>query len=154
MRLKEVLFGKRIIMDDNYFGRIESEKTRRNGVVEPLSWYIHFKMKCFHKETFIVIEGDHYGINSKYKEDIKYFIENFDNYYSKEIDKIVSITTIKDKFKSWRTDYSLTEIYPAPYDESSFEIVFEPVDEKKKGDYVSFDLINRKIKADIGDYFI
>jgi len=153
MRLKEAIFGKRIIMKDNYFGEIESERTRKSGIIEPLSWYIHFKMNCFPKETFIIIEGDHRGINYKHKEDIKYFIENFETYYSKEIDKIASTTTIKDKFQSWRTDYSLTEIYPTSYEDSSFEIIFESVNEKKK-DYISLGLVNRKIKVEIKDYFL
>jgi len=143
MGLKDWLLGKKVTITDDFFGEIESErfkKSRRTSV----SWYINYQLSCFKKETFIISEGDKEGLNPVQKEELKHFLENFESYYAKEIDKLVLYNSEYNKLKYWRQDYYMVCILPDMDSPTKFEVNFESYQNEKDG--FGFYLNNREIE--------
>lgn len=131
MGFLDLLFGEKIIKTDDFFGRIESDKTRKKDLTKTVSWNFNKKIKPFSKDTFFILEGDCNDINSTQKLEVQKFIENFDSWHSFEIDKLLLSNTKFAKFKNWRSDseYYISFIGSLHNLNTDFEINFEGLDE-------------------------
>ena len=124
MNLQKWLLGEKMILQDDFFGIIESDRTR-NKKAKSLSWYFSAKIWDFKNETSIITEGNYLGIDSMQKEILKDFVLNFGNKYSIQIHDILSKEQDID-LEKWKTDYYISTIHPALNElENNFEIVFE-----------------------------
>lgn len=132
MGFLDVLFGEKIIKTDDFFGRIESDKTRKKDLTKTLSWNFYKKIKPFSKETFFILEGDYNNINSTQKLEVQKFIENFDSLHSLEIDKLLLFNTEFAKFKNWRSEYYISFIGSLHNSNTDFEINLEGLDESNE----------------------
>ena len=132
MGLLDLLFGEKIIKNDDFFGRIESSKTRKKDLTKSVSWSLYKKIEPFSKETFLILEGDFNNINSTQKIELQRFIEDFDTVYSFEIDKLIKSKSEFAKFTNWRTDFYISFISPLCKSNTDFEINFEAVDESNE----------------------
>jgi hypothetical protein len=146
MGILDILFGERIIKDDDFFGKIESSNTRKKDITKSLSWKLSKRIGKFKNETFIILEGDFNNINSTQKIELKKFIENFDSVYSFDIDKLVESDIKFIEFKNWRNEYYITFICPLFKSNTNFEINFESIDEKNNESHFSIELINGILK--------
>ena len=129
MGLLDLLFGEKIIKNDDLFGRIESDKTRKKDLAKSVSWNFYKKIQPFSKETFFILEGDFNNINSTQKAEIQKFIENFDGVSSRDMDKLIESNSEFSKFKNWRAEYYICFICPIEDSNTHFEINFEGVEE-------------------------
>lgn len=132
MGFLDLLFGEKIIKTDDFFGRIESDKTRKKDLTKTLSWNFYKKIKPFSKETFFILEGDYNNINSTQKLEVQKFIENFDSLHSLEIDKLLLFNTEFAKFKNWRSEYYISFIGSLHNSNTDFEINLEGLDESNE----------------------
>lgn len=132
MGFLDLLFGEKIIKTDDFFGRIESDKTRKKDLTKTLSWNFYKKIKPFSKETFFILEGDYNYINSTQKLEVQKFIENFDSLHSLEIDKLLLFNTEFAKFKNWRSEYYISFIGSLHNSNTDFEINLEGLDESNE----------------------
>ena len=146
MGILDLLFGERIIKNDDFFGKIESNNTRKKDITKSLSWKLYKRIGKFKNETFIILEGDYNNINSTQKIELKKFIENFDSVYSFDIDKLVESDIKFIEFKNWRNEYYITFICPLFKSKTNFEINFESIDEKNNESHFSVELINGILK--------
>ena len=146
MGILDLLFGERIIKNDDFFGKIESNNTRKKDITKSLSWKLYKRIGKFKNETFIILEGDYNNINSTQKIELKKFIENFDSVYSFDIDKLVESDIKFIEFKNWRNEYYITFICPLFKSNTNFEINFESIDEKNNESHFSVELINGILK--------
>ena len=74
MGFLDLLFGEKIIKTDDFFGRIESDKTRKKDLTKTVNWNFYKKIKPFSKETFFILEGDYNNINSTQKLEVQKFM--------------------------------------------------------------------------------
>ena len=132
MGFLDLLFGEKIIKTDTFFGRIESDKTRKKDLTKTLSWNFYKKIKPFSKETFFILEGNYNNINSTQKLKVEKFIENFDSWHSFEIDKLLLSDTEFAKFENWRSEYYISFIGSLHNSNTDFEINFEALDENNE----------------------
>ncbi|MDK2772379.1 MAG: hypothetical protein KYX68_09165 [Flavobacterium sp.] len=147
MGILDLILGEKIIIHDDFFGKIESDKTRKKDITKSLSWKFNKRIGHFKNETFIILEGNFNNINPTQKIELKNFIENFDSFYSFEVDKLIESDNKFIKFRNWRNEYYITFICPLLFDSNTnFEINFEPIDEKKNDGAFSVELINRVLK--------
>lgn len=146
MGILDIMFGKKIIRYDDFFGKIESDKTRKKDSTKTLSWKLNKRIGQFKKETFIILDGNYDNINSIQRIELKYFIENFDSIYSVELDKLIESNIKFNKFKNWRNEYYLAFICPLLNSNTNFEINFESIKEKNEDEYFSIEFINRVLK--------
>ncbi|WP_339889903.1 hypothetical protein [uncultured Flavobacterium sp.] len=146
MGILDLLFGEKIIRQDDFFGKIESEKTRKKDIAKSLSWSFNKKIGSFKNETYIILEGNYNNINPSQKVELKYFIENFDSVYSFEVDKLIESESKFSMYKNWRNNYYISFICPLLDSNTNFEINFEPINEKTENGYFSVELINRIVK--------
>lgn len=146
MGILDLLFGEKIMKDDDFFGKIESDNTRKKDITKSLSWKFNKRIGQFKNETFIILEGDYNNINPTQKIELKKFIENFDSIYSFDVDKLIESDNKFIKFKNWRNEYYIAFISPLFKSNTNFEINFEPIDEKNNDNYFSLDLTNGILK--------
>ena len=145
MSLKRFLFGEKIILIDDFFGKMESQRTRSEAA-KSLSWYLYKKIANFKNDTFIIAEGNYLGIDLLTKDFLKEFIVNFEQKYSLEIDKLIAQNDKYSKLKHWRTTHFISLI--DPIDDASFEIEFELYDNEKERfivEYFNYKLQNLEI---------
>lgn len=146
MGLKDWLFGKKVRKTDDFFGEIESCRFKANRSTS-VSWHIHYQMPCFEEETYIILEGDKNGPNPALREEVIYFLLNYETFYTKEIDNIVLYNNEFSKLRHWRQDYELDFICDYDYEENitvKFEVSFSSKEEVNKG--FCFIINNRKIE--------
>ncbi|WP_430401182.1 hypothetical protein [Flavobacterium sp.] len=146
MGILDLILGEKVIKYDDFFGKIESGKTRKKDLTKSLSWRLNKKIGQFKNDTFIILEGNYNNINPTQKVELKNFIENFDSVYSFEVDKMIESDNKYLQFKNWRNEYYITFICPLFDSNTNFEINFEPIDEKKNDGAFSVELINRVLK--------
>ena len=145
MGVLDLLFGEKIIKNDGFFGRIESDKTREKDLAKSVNQNFYKKIKPFSKETFFFLEGDFNNIISTQKAEIQKFIENFDGLSSRDIDKPIESNSEYSKFKNWRTEYYISFISPLRKSNTDFEVNFEGVD-KSNESYFFIELRNGILK--------
>lgn len=146
MGILDLVFGQKQIRHDDFFGKIESARTRKKDSKKSLSWNFEMKIGEFKKETYIILEGNFMGIDPIQKTELKKFIENFETTYSSEIDKLIQSDNKCTRFKNWRNEYYLAFICPIFESNTNFEICFEAIDEEKSDDYFNLDLISGMLK--------
>lgn len=149
MNLKKIFFGEEIILQDNFFGQIESCKTR-SRTAKSLTWFFKFKISDFKFETEIIAEGDYLGINSDSKDALVDFISNFDCHYSQNLNNLIDINPKFEKLRIWKNDYYISVIHPSLSDSptSNFEIFFQAYNNKNRlfmTELISKNLINLEI---------
>lgn len=146
MSLKEILFGKEITLNDDFFGQIGSDKTR-SKTAKSLSWFFKFKISNFKFETDIIAEGNYLGIDPNSKAALVDFISKFEDYYSQILDNLISIDTKKyANLIDWRNKYYISVIHPSLRINSApanFEIFFQAYD--NKNDLFMIELSNKKL---------
>ena len=145
MGVLDLLFGEKIIKNDDFFGRIESDKTRKKDLSKSVNWNFHKNIKPFNKETFFILDGDFNNINPTQKIELQRFIEDFETVYSFEVDKLIKSKSEFAKFTNWRTDFYISFISPLPKSNTDFEINFEAVDESNES-YFFIELWNGILK--------
>ncbi|ESU25217.1 hypothetical protein FLJC2902T_31570 [Flavobacterium limnosediminis JC2902] len=146
MGILDLLFGKKIIKQDDFFGEMKSDRTRKNDETKSISWGFNKKIGQFQKETYIILEGNYNNVNPTQKSQLKSFIENFDSIYSLETDKLIESNNKFMKFKNWRNEYYIAFICPLWGSNTNFEINFEPIDEENNDNHFSYELINGVLK--------
>lgn len=124
MNLGKLLFGEKIILQDDFFGAIESDRTR-SKTSKSLNWYFSAKIGYSKNQTFIISDGNYLGIKPTQKKILKDFVLNFESKYSIEIYDILNKEQHLN-MEEWKTDYYISTIHPALNDlEDNFEIIFE-----------------------------
>lgn len=146
MGILDLILGEKVIKYDDFFGKLESDKTRKKDSTKSLSWRLNKRIGQFKNDTFIILEGNYNNINPTQKIELKIFIENFDSVYTFEVDKMIESDNKFLQFKNWRNEYYITFICPLYDSNTNFEINFEPIDEKKNDGAFSVELINRVLK--------
>ena len=145
MRIFDIIFGDKIIINDRFFGKVESERTRKKDLSKEIIWSFDFTIKPFKKDVNIILDGNYNGVNQEQKRELKHFIENWDNVYSIKLDEIIAKKKLK-RFKNWRNDYFMEFICPSvESNKIGFEVTFETID-KNDSKYFGFDFLNRQIE--------
>jgi|GEM_PF-2254347 len=143
MSFKKKLFGKKITLIDDFFGRIESNRTRSDAA-ESLTWCFNIKIANFRDETFVIADGNYLGINSRFKSSLKDFIVNFEQKYSLEIDKLIASDDKYLEFKNWKTTHFISLVVQTEDSNDSFDFDIESYD--NEDDRFSIEFINQKLQ--------
>lgn len=129
MDLKDFIFGKKLILTDPFLGTITSSRTKSKAA-KSLSWDFKHQIPSFKTETYIIVEGDYLGINQTSRKTLMDFISNFENYYSTEIENLISKLDKKEEIRNWKNDCYPSFIHPISVDTpSSFQIYFTKYNE-------------------------
>lgn len=129
MGLKDFIFGKKLILTDPFLGTITSSRTKSKAA-KSLSWDFKHQISSFKTETYIIVEGDYLGINQTSRKTLMDFISNFENYYSTEIENLISKLDKKEEIRNWKNDCYPSFIHPISVDTpSSFQIYFTKYNE-------------------------
>lgn len=145
MGILDLLFGKKIIRQDDFFGEMTSDRTRKKDETAPISWGFSKKIGLSNKETYIILEGNCTNVNPTQKLQLQTFIENFDATYALDVDKLIASDTKFMEFKNWRNDYYIAFIGPLWGSNTNFEFNFESIEEEKDKRFY-FELINGVLK--------
>jgi len=140
MSIKDFIFGKEITKQDDFFGEMESQRVRDHHY--EISWYVHYKIAPFKEETLITLRGDRNDADSIQKNEIRFFIKNFENDIALQIDNFINSEKKLSSLKNWRREFHLSIISPHPHSNNDFEVEFIAV--KDETSYFHFDLCNRK----------
>ena len=144
MSLKKLLLGEEIHLNDDFFGRIESERTR-SKTAKSLDWFFSAKIGNSKQKTEIIAQGNYQGIDTNQKTILKDFVENFDNIYSLKIDSLINSNKKHSKLSNWKADYYVSLINPdLNGSDNDFEIGF--MSYKNKNDFFMIQLKNKELK--------
>ena len=145
MSIKDFLFGKKILIKDDFFGDLESNRTKKRDDMD-LPWYSYYQIGKFSEKTLICADGNYLGINKLEKERLVYFVKNYENEFIPKIDLFFqSDEKFLKLLNTWKSDYYISSIFPNDYpnERLSFDIEFESYKNSKS--IFSFELIDRNL---------
>jgi len=139
-----MLFGEKLILQDDFFGKIESNKTRSEKA-KSLTWYITKRIPDSEIDTEIIAEGNYLGIAPYQKSILIDFITNFENHYSHILTKLIKANKKFSELVNQEQKYNISVIHPSLINPSpSFEVFFQ-LNQSTKYSFM-VELINKELE--------
>lgn len=145
MFILDLLWGKKSIIHDGYFGEMTSNRSRQKDLNKEVTWYCEKQIHPFNTATFIILEGNYCEPNPTQKQTLYDFFEAFNATHSIQIDLLIAKDERFNPLKNWRSTYFLSQITPIINTKNQFEICFEHNDTKNNLGFFSFQLHDNSI---------
>ncbi|MDR0560716.1 MAG: hypothetical protein LBG92_11155 [Prevotellaceae bacterium] len=145
-KIKDFLFGKKVIFVDSKVGNMEA-RVKRNNPHKRYTWTSEHLIAGQMKPTIFLLDGNYEKPYKNQLNAVHQILDSLDKIMP-QIDKAVkNQPDINQKYKE--KDFYLSDIIPyeAETGVMKFEVIFEPVDGNKK-DYISCLWENGKLYQD------
>lgn len=146
--LNRILGEKKLIADD-FFGKIESQRIRKEKEDKEYSWNTIYFLPNAPEETGIILEGSYRSPNKRQLNEIKLILSNYDDLFEKIYTEVYNLRLKQKLFKNWdiekwKNNYFLSAVFPLDGQKPHFELCFDPMNIESLP-YISFNMVNNDI---------
>lgn len=125
--IKDLLFGKKVIVKDAVLGELSSRIKSKNPDKE-YSWECDYRFKQQQEDTFIILDGDFRGPYASQLEAVHRLLNSYDEICTTIDHALEASDSAKIKaLSNWKYEFYLSAILNFEVDTNEFEVNFDSI---------------------------